>query len=468
MMGDFEKDLRDALEGAEFAPSERVWHGVQSGLAPKKKRGLFYMWQTYGVAAAVLFLLTMGYLFRDELFSSQIDPQTKELTQNDGGKSDPGQPSKETAKPGVTENAKQTAASDSLADSNNPESVKDQNSGSNGTAEVITSPSHSPTTFVASTQQKEKIDNQVTGDLQLEGQPSTTLLIDPTAIDLLTLGDMKEGIAEIRFRWEHNNLVQAMNMEFVADRIPDVSVNSNRRLLNGSLASGNFNPNSSISNQALASSENSFNDQRFNNTQTIVNEEESQLGSLSVGFGLGLPLGERWMIKTGLRYSQYRFASTSNAYAVEAGQSLPVYSKVSFDNSNVLYAGEYELTNTLHSISVPVQVSFRAMKINKFSTWVNMGVAADYFVSYVVKGNLNFLEARKVDFSQTNFLNRFNVNALTGLELAYELNNKFALSGQVFYRQYLPLSGTSEGAYEATPSFFGFGLGVNYYLKEKK
>ena len=74
-MGNFENELKDMFDGVEFQPSERVWAGVESALAQKKKKGIFFMWQTYGVAAAIGLFITAGVLFNNGFFSNQEDPQ---------------------------------------------------------------------------------------------------------------------------------------------------------------------------------------------------------------------------------------------------------------------------------------------------------------------------------------------------------------------------------------------------------
>ena len=158
---------------------------------------------------------------------------------------------------------------------------------------------------------------------------------------------------------------------------------------------------------------------------------------------------------------------TSNAYSIENGEQLPIYTRVAFDATNVEFAGEYNITNTLHSLSIPAQFGWKFINLGRFGTWLNIGIAADYLVSHTIKGDLNFLEKRSVDFSESGFINRFNFNALTGLEFTYELNEKFALSGEVFFRQFIPV-GTGETSSTISPSVLGFGLGLNYYLKPKK
>jgi len=486
-MGDFEKDLRDAFEGVEYTPSEQVWTGVEAGLRPRKK-GIFFMWQTYGIAATLVFLLTMGYLFRDELFGAGADgPAKQELTQNDKDQPADGEGDEKSPQAKEGENTKSSdeptsdpAMKDPAVDEAAPglkdlqaNNATDTNTvNSSGTA---TSTIDAATDVLARSSELSTISPDAQASVLAEGHEADetqtpdeeAILINASFMGPLTLQELKESIAAIKLRWDLMNMVEPMPEKEIVGSIPSVDVDARHTSLNGTMGSSVFNPNSSIANAALATVENSFMDQRFDQLQAAANTEERQLGSISVGFGVGLPLGKRWVLKTGLRYSQYRFASTSNAYSNENGQELPIYTRVAFDNSNVTFAGAYEITNTLHSLSIPAQFGWRFLNLGKFSSWLNMGVAADYFVSYTVKGDLNFLETRQVDFAQSNFINRFNINALTGMEFTYELNSKLALSGEVYFRQFIPFN-SAESAYNAAPSVFGFGLGVNYYLRKKE
>ena len=483
-MGDFEKDLKNAFEGVEFTPSERVWEGVQAGLAPKKKRAVFFMWQTYGIAAAIAFMLTMGFVFSDQLFKGAPDPINKTLTENT--EDDKSQKETSTNQPkGDTLNSKQL-----------PPSALDPSQNAVADAQ---SPAESNTTSKSAVVTPKSAINPVQGEgsNQLVAQENAAVpsadVVDPVNAEVLVgensieavsgrvqaeerfalyraeIRPLPESIASLKFKWEMDHLVEPMELE-LKDASEWVASNDATRgtALNGSLGSGAFSPNSVIENAGIAQAEATFDDMRFDALSSVSNGSEQQLGSLSIGFGLGYELGKRWVFRTGLRYSQYRFASTSNAFSVENGQSLPIYAPAGFDNTEVLFVGTYDITNTLHSLAIPAQFGFRFLTLDRFSVAVNMGLAADFFISYSVKGDLNFLEKRSVDLGESNLFNRFNINVLTGIELNYQLNEKFALSGEIFLRQYVPISVKGDVAYNATPSFIGFGLGVNYYLRKKK
>jgi len=489
-MGDFEKDLQDAFEGVEFTPSEQVWAGVEKGLRPGKK-GIFFMWQTYGIAATLLLVLSLGYLFRDELFAGKADePAKRELSQENGDNGndteptdaqsaddDPqksGEPEPEEGKdaldvngasPGIKDlQARNAEADGSVNQAANLAEVAKMDATGTSKDIVARAPQGSIEALKASSQNLTELKAVVPESSQAD----ETMLIDQSFMGPLTLSELKESMAAITNRWNLNNFVEPMEIATQAGSPETALAEARQTSLNGSLGSAVFTPNSSLDMASPVAEDVAIADPRFvgNLTASSTDQSESQLGSISVGFGVGLPIAKRWILKTGLRYSQYRFASTSNAYSLEDGQELPIYTRVAFDNTDVRFAGEYELTNTLHSLSIPAQFGWKSLDKGRFGSWFNIGVAADYFVSYTVMGDLNFLETRQVDFSESNFINRFNINALTGLEFTYQLNEKFALSGEVFLRQYIPM-GNGDANYTSAPSVLGFGLGLNYYLKKK-
>lgn len=477
-MGDFEKDLQNAFEGAEFTPSPQVWDGVKAGIAPKKKVGIFYMWQTYGIAASIIFLFTMGFLFRDQFFTTGEGAVGTEELSEDGktdsttatgekdlsedktdliAKKEPTNPNEKNEN-----NAIALPITDSQLQASNTDAPK-QNISSNDKADGSLN-------IPASNLNINKLtDEQVLDVKMLTELQAAHKALDEGGVDIYVLEpqEYRESIAEMRLRWELKNMVGPLKMDSALLKdLNETTLEARRTSLNGNFGSGSFSPNGNSSNQAL--SENIINLNPQSASFDVTNGEERQLGSLSIGAGIGIELGRKWMLKTGLRYSQYRYASTSNAYSLEDGNPLPLNLNATFDASAIRYAGEYELTNTIHSISVPVQIGYKLLDLNRFDIMLNAGLGVDFFVGYTVKGDLNFLETRKVDLGESDFLNRFNVNVLTGLELSYELNDKFGLSAEVFFRQYIPSLNQTDGVAQANPSFLGFGLGVNYFLRKKK
>lgn len=481
-MGDFEKDLQNAFEGAEFTPSPKVWDGVKAGLAPKKKVGIFYMWQTYGVAASILLMLTLGFLFRDELFGSgNVTSPVKPLTENRKQRSDI---DPESSEAGINENSRDKPDDEKTADSEkkgvqrstaNPNLQVDNGlinnaSGLTNAAELKSgsAPTAESMQVSAGTGQDNSLEERVLR--QLEGARHVS---DNASGEIYVLGlqDLAESMAALRLRWELKNLVEPMELDTGNVAASPETLMAKRTSLSGSFGGGSFSPNGGSGTAAASAlQENRVTNDPLVGSFNVQNGEESQkqLGSISIGGGINFELGPKWSFKTGLRYSQYRYVTTSNAYTVEDGSNLPVYLNATYDLAQARYAGEYELTNTIHSLSVPVQMGYKVLDKERFALAVNGGLGIDYFINYTVKGDLSFLDARKVDLGETDYLNRFNVNVLAGLELSYMLNDKLALSGEVFYRQYIPSLGETDGTPTATPSFFGLGLGINYYLRKKK
>ena len=92
-MSSFEEDIQNMFEGAEFQPSDKVWAGVEAGLAPKKKKGIFFMWQTYGIAAGIAAVLSFGLLLNNGFFNdgaalpikerSEVEKTLNDTTTND-------------------------------------------------------------------------------------------------------------------------------------------------------------------------------------------------------------------------------------------------------------------------------------------------------------------------------------------------------------------------------------------------
>ncbi|MBO6761371.1 MAG: hypothetical protein JJ909_10440, partial [Roseivirga sp.] len=122
MMDNFESEMKDMFDGVEFQPSERVWAGVEQALGEKKKKGFFFMWQTYGVAAALILFITAGMLYKNGLFTKQPDAlegtkqltESEEQTSTDTLKNEDGAHEKLLAKEGLQEELKREKPADQI------------------------------------------------------------------------------------------------------------------------------------------------------------------------------------------------------------------------------------------------------------------------------------------------------------------------------------------------------------------
>ncbi len=455
-MGEFEKDLQDIFEKAEFQPSDKVWAGVEQQIKSKKRIGILVNWQKYGVAAAVALILGVGYLFSDQIFDVKDSVSTeKELSKNEKPASENSEPSDKPASDD-TEPADQPIEQVQTETDSEKEGAADDNQ--KLAAPVKPKSPITSTTLLADS--NTEIQERQTPEAN--DKVETTISDEPLGLELVELSLMglkeRKSVAYI-FQWRSKYLVPAPDFGYKVK--PAAKKEQRQMALLGSLAGGSFNPESgaTVSTEALQGF-----DPMDATVANIANSENQQESSFSVGAGISLPLGDRWNLRTGLHFAQYRFSNMASAYSVEDGKRLPIYIPAGFKDDEVFFVGNYNLTNTLSTISIPASFSFRMAHLGKLDISISAGVGMDYIASYRIKGDLNFLETRKVVFSENQLFNRFNLAGLTGLEFNYKLNEKFGMTAEMFFRKYL-ISGNTTSFDQRSPAFYGLGLSVNYFLR---
>ncbi|WP_323756904.1 hypothetical protein [Roseivirga sp.] len=448
-MSDFENGLKEMFEGAEFKPSDRVWAGVEAGLKAKKKKGVFFYWQTYGIAAGIALVLSFGFLFSDRFNQNQ-----------------------------------QKVTTESKAEVENKATDNNADNGKETDADGILAPGDkAPTNEI-----KDQLDNEVSSKLQASNSSHNTkansiptlpskkesadvIIVEPS---LFSRNDKLYNHAKLRApqrsinilkgMWDMKHMVASMNLKDY--NTEEFTINEPRALaLNGGLSGGSFNPSPSGNSLDMLSRQDSPNNSGAA-LSSVSNGSDKQLGSLGFGAGLAFELSDRWGMNLGLRYSEYRFANQSNAYSVENGVSYPIYLPAGY-SGEVYFTPNYDIINTIKSISIPIQASFKVLDLGRFDVQMRAGLSADYFISYNVKGDLKSLEVRRVAFSRDGLFDRFNVAGLSALALNYKLSEEWGISAEGYYRKFLKPS-NQEVSSQSGPSVLGVGFSLNYYLDRKE
>lgn len=452
-MGNFESEMRDMFDGVEFQPSEKVWAGVEKALNEKKNKGIFFMWQTYGIAAAIALFITAGTLYKNGFFTNQPDPiqGTKQLTESE-----------------------QQISTDTLKtdDGNEQLLAKEGQVEGKGSNTDIQEPIDSNANLMAANAAKESIDKDLTIRNVESSQTLIALLTEEAPIDELDgiygiekaeIKPYQPSLAATKAKWLNRLGVDESALAAtvkIAESEPEF-VGEN--FFNGRVGNNNFNISNSANNgQALVARAEDANFQALSN---IENRPEETLGSLSAGIGFSFELSERLQLNTGLRYSELRVRTTSNAYSVENGESFPIYLPLGYDPDNVNFVGNYDLVNTLQGVSVQPTLSYKLAKFGKFDVSIIGGAGLDYFFSYRLKGDLNFLSVRKANLNESDFIKKFNLSAVSGVGVNYRLNNQFGVSADFNYRYFMPTGNTEN---RRKSSVVGFGLGVNYFLTKRE
>lgn len=504
-MSSFEDDMKDAFEGAEFAPSDKVWTGIESVIAPKKKKGILFMWQTYGVAAGIILATTFGFLLNDGFFNATSTLNTEQLSEDskqekvDGDKKDNVTPVDSLDKT----NTKPDLGPQTLA------ATEKEEEGKKNINDLVDDKELKPSNALPLQAQNRTEANDTvidpikseTGDVNLNTSVAVTKSTEPVknAESLKsnvksTAEDLKasELLLDSKLNSALTSTTQASNIDTAATRsntidttplkstiTADLSTKSETALriqnavspprvksVSGSLANNILNTSSGLGTANSITEANLRDPNTFNSLDaTVDNAEGEALGAISAGFGASFGVSKRLSLNMSLRYSEFKFRNTSNAYSVEDGVSLPIYIPVGYNPENVFFVGVYDVENTIQSVFLQTGIGYKIATLGKFDFSLQAGIGLDYFLAYKVKGDLNFLETRKVNPRESDFLSHTNLSGVSGFSINYKMNPKFGLSADFTYRKFIS---SGDLASSQPSSVIGFGLSLNYILSKKE
>jgi opacity protein-like surface antigen len=460
-MSNFEEDLKNMFDGADFAPSDQLWLGIEGALKAKKKKGILLYWQTYGVAAALALILTFAFLFNKEP-NNDVKPSAAPLTEL---KDKLEEQKVETKADAVIDTIGKPQPSNSFDKSK--ASIEQRDNVHDNTKSANSSIVNQKLMALANDDKgiKLQLGNERIASSELISSSDLILgQIESSQFASIILPQLPASISIIKARWEAKHLVAPMHIESSTGLIPEANFEK-LVSLNGGIGSSSFDPNASGTSSQFSTAELRSDDEGIGSSSflsEVRNGDNQQLGSFAVGAGVGIELNPRWSLVISARFSEYRFANESNAYSIESQGNFPIYIPAGFDGDIALLPN-YQLTSSLISIAVPIQAAYKIVDIGRFDLDVKAGLSFDYFLSFKVKGDLPFLSTRKVEFSNSSLFKRFNLGSTGGLGFNYKLNEQWGLSADIFARKFIG-DLNEEGNYKSRPFVYGFSFNLRYFL----
>ncbi|MEM9858530.1 MAG: hypothetical protein AAF843_14300 [Bacteroidota bacterium] len=189
----------------------------------------------------------------------------------------------------------------------------------------------------------------------------------------------------------------------------------------------------------------------------IGKEEKGRL--LNIGINVGAQLTRRWIIQSGVTLIDRTTTNTSNV-AENTGMSFRAVNSASeLSNSpGINIIDTYEIDNSYRFISIPVQAGYLLID-RKFGLTLLGGVSNDLFINKSVDSdNSGFQE-----FDSGEGISRYNLSALMGTELGYQLGKHYIIALTPQIRQ--AINTTTISGEDVRPTFFEVGFRFKYLLK---
>lgn len=440
----FEREWREAFDGAEQAPPRIVWSEIDRALAHDKvllfkRKSIYYRW-----AAAAIFLLATTIGFFQLVSSSNSYSRTIAEIEVDNP-----QLANNNLRIEVPENA--TGSTVGVLPSNGLFAVN-QLSGSNNRAGLSRS---SNTPFV------DNLD-----DSRSESQLIVIEAIKPVS-DLPSV-----AVVDRLYRVASMLNVRKAKKE-----------NLDEKYWAGvDFSSGTFDPNFQTGGTSLLDNSLAFNSNaQFSATNTEALDagspdvrENMQAGqTVSFGMNMGLKLSDKWTVQSGFQYMKAEATNNTNVVVTTTRLVDPIaatsqFKKVSQVRS-VTQADEvveynYEdvdLRNVFQFASIPVKAGYKLLD-SRFSLELKAGVAANLYLGNKITDPDNQLAEVTIGPGSNSPYKELSFMGLAGVQLGYEFVENFNIVIEPNYRRSLDNMTKNSSEFEAAPSSFGLQTGIRY------
>ena len=203
-------------------------------------------------------------------------------------------------------------------------------------------------------------------------------------------------------------------------------------------------------------------DESFSPADDVAQASTSGEGNgttFNFGINVGTQVSSRWVIQSGLVFSDWNTSSTSNVIE-ESGRSYRAINSLEElkSQSNFTVTQEYEISNSYRLISVPVQAGYLVMDRKLFITVLG-GISNDLLLSKTIEDESGTFGTQEVD----DGLRTYNLSGLLGTEFGYTIGDHYSISVMPQLRRSINSFNTSGP--EMQPTFFEFGFRLKYIVK---
>ncbi|WP_296621707.1 outer membrane beta-barrel protein [Marivirga sp.] len=466
-MKDFNKDnfndsIRSKFASAEVQPGNNVWEGIEAELLKQDNRSMHKKAAFYrNLAAAVIFIALISIYFNLQDFTFNKD-QNSTLAPIE-----------------IEDQNDQTFLSDNDVIMAQPKAQgynDNVDNFSGGTSE------NSTVAFVGNSDNEEYKVNEIPAIQDNQDLATVRIVANDNLASSLTKIDniTPDGIElpELNLEVKEVSYFAVSNLDKSKDK-SGIAWNTNVNI-----GSGNFNPNSEITETPIFSTVSTLNnpgtagrttgeDASFNNNQEREAVEDlssaPMQGNLSFTFGLnfGIILNEKWNIKSGIQYGAYRSSSLSSTVVRDRNSDrlYPYHgasSSTEISDGKVVNAiSEYELYNDFQIVTIPLMTSYKVID-RKFDVSLVAGLSADFIIRNTLKGSSDQINELKFDQNDKQSYKNIFASSIAGIEVSYPFADKYAISVMPTYKRALSNVTTENATFNSMPAFVGLNMSLAY------
>lgn len=187
--------------------------------------------------------------------------------------------------------------------------------------------------------------------------------------------------------------------------------------------------------------------------EDLRNDEETGTFGYTTGLGIKIDCTNKIILETGLFYSiKGEQTKNTNLVWVTPNPDFPIKTKTQY---------QYKY------IDIPVKVNY-LLGGKKFKIFVSVGVSANVFSekkTTVISEFTNGHKTSEYSVIDLGYL-KFNIAAIIGLAIKYDLTNRIFISAEPVYRQFINSIAVDKKSKEY-PYSIGATVGVYYSFKKK-
>ncbi len=465
-MKDFNKDnfndsIRNKFASAEVQPGNNVWEGIEAELLKQdnrimQKKAAFYR----NVAAAVILIAMVSIYFNLQDFA---------FSTNQSSTFAPIELEEQKDQIFVSDNNDVLTKPKSLNTAGGDNTIFENGNENSALALVgnVTNQKKN-TRIITDTQKRDVI-------ASLDGQSATLI----SKLKGKTPSDFE--LPQLEMEVKGVSYFAVSNLEKPKEK-SELAWNTNVNV-----GSGSFNPNSEITSPPVNSTVSTLNSpgtagRTTGETNDVNSQEREAVQELSsapmrsnvsftVGLNAGIVINDRWNIKSGLQFGNYRSSSTSGT-VMRDRNSDKLYPFHGASSSTAISDGrvfnvtsEYDIYNDFQILSIPLMASYKVLD-RKLDIALVAGATADFILRNTLRGGSDQINDVTFDQNDEQSYKSIFASGIAGIEFSYPFADKYALSIMPTYKRALSNVTVDNDSYKATfnsrPAFMGLNMSLAY------
>ncbi|WMN12606.1 outer membrane beta-barrel protein [Marivirga salinae] len=461
-MKDFNKDnfndsIRNKFANAEVQPGNNVWEGIEAELLKQdnrimQKKAAFYR----NVAAAVILIAMVSIYFNLQDFT---------FSTNQSNAFAPIELEEQKDQIFISENNDVLTKPKSLSTADGDNTIF-ENGNENTTLALLGNVTNQEknTTIITDNQKRDVI-------ASLDG-PSAILI---SKLKGKTPSDFE--LPQLEMEVKGVSYFAVSNLEKPKEK-SELAWNTNVNV-----GSGSFNPNSEITSSPINSTVSTLNSpgtagRTTGETVDAYSQEREAVQELSsapmrsnvsftIGLHAGIVLNDRWNIKSGLQFGNYRSSSTSGTVMRDRNSDM-LYPFHGASSSTAISDGrvfnvtsEYDIYNDFQILSIPLMASYKIID-RKLDIALVGGATADFILKNTLRGGSDQINDVSFDQNDKQSYKSIFASGIAGIEFSYPLADKYALSIMPTYKRALTNVTTEKATFNSMPAFMGLNMSLAY------